>query len=33
MIGYGRASETERILAIDERLIIWKWLKIQSIHQ
>jgi hypothetical protein len=32
MIGNGRASETERVLAVDEGLIIPRQLKIQSIH-
>jgi len=30
MIGYGRASETERVLVSDEDLINLNWLKIQS---
>jgi len=30
MIGYGRASETERVLVGDEDLINRSWLKIQS---
>jgi hypothetical protein len=30
MIGYGRASETERVLVVDEGLTIWRQLKIQS---
>jgi hypothetical protein len=30
MIGYGRASETERIWVNDEDLINLSWLKIQS---
>jgi len=29
-IGYGRASETERVLVVNEGLIIRKQLKIQS---
>ena len=29
-IGYGRASETERVLVVDEGLIIQRQLKIQS---
>ena len=32
MIEYGRASETERVLAVDEGLTIWRRLEIQSIH-
>jgi hypothetical protein len=30
MIGYGRASETERVLVGDEDLINLNWLEIQS---
>ena len=30
MIGYGRASETERVLVSNEDLINLSWLKIQS---
>jgi hypothetical protein len=30
MIGYGRASETERVLVSNEGLINLNWLKIQS---
>jgi hypothetical protein len=30
MIGYGRASETERVLIGDEDLINLNWFKIQS---
>jgi hypothetical protein len=30
MIGYGRHSETERVLVGNEELITLNWLKIQS---
>jgi hypothetical protein len=30
MIGYGRASETERVLVSNDGLINQNWLKIQS---
>ena len=30
MIGYGRASETERVLVVDDGLIIRRQLEIQS---
>tara|TARA_Y100001970_G_scaffold242339_1_gene306672 strand:+ start:464 stop:673 length:210 start_codon:yes stop_codon:yes gene_type:complete len=30
MVGYGRHSETERVLVSYERLAIWSLLKIQS---